>query len=74
MGDSLNLDTTNMIFIEAKNPEEFKKNIDNLDGDLWISVTSPLKHTLGKILEISELEGVNSINELPRINGVWEGT
>ena len=74
VGDALNLDTANMIFIEAKNPEEFKKNIDNLEGDLWISVTSPLKHTLGKILEISEFEGVNSINQLTRINGEWEGT
>jgi hypothetical protein len=74
IGDILNLDGSKLLFIEASSLDEFKKNVANLEGNLWISVTSPLKHSIGKALGISELEGTNSINQLMRIEGKWSGT
>ncbi len=73
VGEALNLDTTKTIFIEARNIDEFNKNVQLLEGDLWISVTSPLKHIIGEILKIPELNVENSINQLIRIQGEWKG-
>ena len=71
VGNALEIDEVKNVFLEANNSEEFKRNIEQLDGDLWISITSPLKHIVGELLGISNQEEINSINQLMRTNGIW---
>ena len=73
VGNALEIDEVKNVFLEANNSEEFKRNIEQLDGDLWISITSPLKHIVGELLGISNQEEINSINQLMRTNGIWYG-
>ena len=53
---------------------EFEANIEQLDGDLWLSCTAPLKHSPQARLDVGGPEGVNAINQLKRIDGKWSGT
>ena len=62
------------IFVEAESMSEFEANIEQLDGDLWLSCTAPLKHSPQARLGVSGPEGVNAINQLKRIDGEWSGT
>ncbi|MBT4794296.1 MAG: hypothetical protein HON69_03935 [Euryarchaeota archaeon] len=73
VGNALEIDEVRPVFLEANNSEEFKRNIEELNGDLWISITSPLKHIIGELLGISDEGEINSINQLMRSNGVWNG-
>ena len=50
------------------------ENIKSLDGDIWISCTSPLKHSPQERLGVSAPEGINAINQLIRLDGEWSGT
>ena len=34
------------VFIEAENIEEFTTKIDQIEGDIWLSCTTPLKHSI----------------------------
>jgi len=54
--------------------DEFEANLENLQGDIWLSCTAPLKHSPQARLAVSGPEGVNATNQLKRINGVWSGT
>jgi len=54
--------------------DEFEANLKNLQGDIWLSCTTPLKHSLQARFAVSRPEGVNAINQLKRTNGVWSGT
>jgi|TARA_B110000438_G_C15593954_1_gene555094 shikimate 5-dehydrogenase len=74
VGRKVNISNIEQLFLEAKNSEEFKQNITNLEGDLWLSITSPLKHTIIETLQISADININSINQLMRIKGEWFGT
>jgi len=62
------------VFIEANSIDEFLDNIKSLDGDIWISCTSPLKHSPQERLGVSAPEGINAINQLKRLDGEWSGT
>ena len=62
------------VFIEANSIDEFLENIKSLDGDIWISCTSPLKHSPQERLGVSAPEGINAINQLIRLDGKWSGT
>jgi len=73
VGNALEIEEVKDVFLEANNSKEFKRNIEQLDGDLWISITSPLKHIVGELLGISNQEEINSINQLMRTNGIWYG-
>ena len=73
VGEKLNLGEIKQLFLEAKSTEEFEQNISDLEGDLWISITSPLKHAIRDILKLPETTVVNSINQLMRIEGEWFG-
>jgi len=74
IGEKLNLGEIKQLFLEAKNPEEFEQNTSDLEGDLWVSITSPLKHSIRDLLQLSEPKDINSINQLMRIEGEWFGT
>jgi len=62
------------VYLEADSMDEFEANLKNLQGDIWLSCTAPLKHSPQARLEVSGPEGVNAINQLKRTNGVWSGT
>ena len=74
IGEKLNLGEIKQLFLEEKNPEEFEQNTSDLEGDLWVSITSPLKHSIRDLLQLSEPKDINSINQLMRIEGEWFGT
>ena len=73
VGAELGLDAQS-VYIEADSMDEFEANLENLQGDIWLSCTAPLKHSPQARLAVSGPEGVNAINQLKRINGVWSGT
>lgn len=62
------------VYLEADSTDEFEANLKNLQGDIWLSCTAPLKHSPQARLAVSGPEGVNAINQLKRTNGVWSGT
>ena len=62
-----------VIFIEAKNIEEVIKKTNNLKGNFWLSVTSPLKHQLHKELNLEYGQGMEVINQLTNFDGEWSG-
>ncbi|MEC9120283.1 MAG: hypothetical protein VYC33_03030 [Candidatus Thermoplasmatota archaeon] len=62
------------VYLEADSMDEFEANLENLQGDIWLSCTAPLKHSPQARLAVSGPEGVNAINQLKRTNGVWSGT
>ena len=65
--------TAQSVYIEADSMDEFEKNLNNLQGDIWLSCTAPLKHSPQARIAVSGPEGVNAINQLKRTNGVWSG-
>ena len=62
------------IYLEADSMDEFETNLNNLQGDIWLSCTAPLKHSPQARLTVSGPEGVNAINQLKLHNGKWTGT
>ena len=62
------------VYLEADSMDEFEANLENLQGDIWLSCTAPLKHSPQARLAVSGPEGVNAINQLKRTNGVWSAT
>ena len=74
IGEHVELCSPQGVFIEANSIDEFLNNVENLDGDIWISCTSPLKHSPQERLGVSGPEGVNAINQLKRSDGEWFGT
>ena len=61
------------MFIEADGIDEFESKAANLEGELWLSCTAPLKHSPQGRLGVSGPEGVNAINQLKRVGGKWSG-
>ena len=66
--------TAQSVYIEADSMDEFEVNLNNLQGDVWLSCTAPLKHSPQARLAVSGPEGVNAINQLKLQNGKWTGT
>ena len=73
VGGELGLEAQS-VYLEADSMDEFEANLKNLQGDVWLSCTAPLKHSPQERLGVSGPEGVNAINQLKRTNGVWSGT
>ena len=73
VGERLGLEAQR-VYLEADSMDEFEANLENLQGDIWLSCTAPLKHSPQARLAVSGPEGVNAINQLKRTNGVWSGT
>ena len=44
VGKFLGITDVISVFIEAENIEEFTTKIDQIEGDIWLSCTTPLKH------------------------------
>ena len=73
VGGEMGLVQAEQIFVEASSEGEFYSKVEKLDGDLWLSCTSPLKHSPHSRLGLQRSQGVNAINQLMRSNGVWKG-
>ena len=73
IGSHLGLVGPEQVFIEADSIDEFEGKAANLEGELWLSCTAPLKHSPQGRLGVSGPEGVNAINQLKRAGGKWSG-
>ena len=61
------------LFLEASDMDHFIYEVSKMDGDLWVSCTSPLKHLVTSSLGLSGPEGVSAVNQLRRSAGKWYG-
>ena len=73
VGGVLGFGSVKTIFLEARSAEEFLKRASELEGDLWISCTSPLKNSVCKMLGINVGDGLEAVNQIVRVNGEWSG-
>ena len=64
---------SNQIYIESSGIEDFLTQVSEIKGDIWISCTSPLKHSAPSALGIKSPEGVFALNQLMRSGGIWSG-
>ena len=74
VGESLGIRPATKFFMEARTVEDFERGVEQLDGDVWLSCTAPLKHAPMERLGLEGPEGVNAVNQLMRADGVWSGT
>lgn len=72
VGEYMGLDS-NQIYIESSGIEDFLTQVSEIKGDIWISCTSPLKHSAPSALGIKSPEGVFALNQLMRSGGNWSG-
>jgi len=73
VGRHLGIEGPQAVFLEAADIDEFEHHLANLDGDVWLSCTAPLKHAPQDRLGVTGPEGVNAINQLKRTQGEWTG-
>jgi hypothetical protein len=62
------------IYVESSSIEDFVEKTSRIKGDVWISCTSPLKHSAPSGLGIKSPRGVGAVNQLMRSGGSWFGT
>ena len=74
VGRHLGIEGPQAVFLEAADIDEFEHRLADLDGDVWLSCTAPLKHAPQDRLGVTGPEGVNAINQLKRTRGEWTGT
>ena len=74
VGRHLGIEGPQRVFLEAADIDEFEHRLADLDGDVWLSCTAPLKHAPQDRLGVTGPEGVNAINQLKRTQGEWTGT
>lgn len=74
VGRHLGIEGPQAVFLEAADIDEFEYRLADLDGDVWLSCTAPLKHAPQDRLGVTGPEGVNAINQLKRTRGEWTGT
>ena len=72
IGEYMGLES-NQIYIESSGIEDFLTQVSEIKGDIWISCTSPLKHSAPSALGIKSPEGVFALNQLMRLGGIWSG-
>ena len=72
VGEYMGLES-NQIYIESSGIEDFLTQVSEIKGDIWISCTSPLKHSAPSALGIKSPEGVFALNQLMRSGGIWSG-
>ena len=71
VGKYLGITDVISVFIEAENIEEFTTKIDQIEGDIWLSCTTPLKHSIYNNFTLDDENEVGSVNQLTRFNGEW---
>ena len=73
VGGVLGFGSVKTIFLEARSAEEFLERASELEGDVWISCTSPLKNSVCKKLGFNISDGLEAVNQVVRVNGEWSG-
>lgn len=73
VGNALGFGGVKTVFLEAGSAEDFLERASELDGDLWISCTSPLKNSVCKKLGIEVHSDLEAVNQVTRVAGRWEG-
>ena len=71
VGERLGLRGVSSVSIHADDVAEFFRKTAEMEGDLWISCTSPLKHALSESLEYQEGDRHGGINQIVRSEGRW---
>ena len=74
VGEHLGMSGAQQVFLEADSIDEFESRVTELEGDIWLSCTAPLKHAPQDRLGVRGPEGVNAVNQLRRDAGEWSGT
>lgn len=74
VGERLGFSDVSSFSIQAGNVTEFLRKTDQMEGDLWISCTSPLKHSLFDSLGFEEDSFIGAVNQVMRVDGTWSGT
>jgi|TARA_B110000263_G_scaffold44626_1_gene36584 hypothetical protein len=70
VGNYLDIEGPKAIFIEAWDIESFKRSIMGLNGDIWLSITTPIKHEINKIIINKKTdENISSTNQIMRKEG-----
>ena len=64
----------NQAYIQSSSIEDFVTKTSLIKGDIWVSCTSPLKHSAPSGLGIKSPKGVDAVNQLMRSGGSWSGT
>ena len=73
VGSALGFGGVKAVSLEARSAEDFLERASELDGDLWISCTSPLKNSVCKKLGFNISDGLEAVNQVVRVNGEWSG-
>ena len=71
LGDFLGSGNVKNVFLEAGDADEFFQRAEKLEGELWISCTSPLKNSVWKRLGCESEEETQAVNQLVRMDGEW---
>ena len=74
VGATLGFGSVKTVFLEAGDADEFFERAEKLEGELWISCTSPLKNSVCKRLGFESGEGLQAVNQLVRIDGEWSAS
>ena len=72
VGEHIGFVATEVMFIEAKNIEEFMKETNQIKGNFWLSVTTPLKHQLHKKFNLEYIKEIGAINHIINYEGEWK--
>jgi len=72
VGEFLDMEA-NPIYIQSSSIEDFVAKTSRIKGDIWVSCTSPLKHSAPSGLDIKSPRGVDAVNQLMRSGGSWLG-
>ena len=73
VAEILGVEQAEKVYIEASDMGDFLDKTSEMQGDLWVSCTSPLKHLAPESLDVSGPEGVGAVNQLMRSGGQWFG-
>ena len=71
VGATLGFGSVKAVFLEAVDADEFFERAEKLEGELWISCTSPLKNSIWKALDFEDEDGLQAVNQLVRKDGEW---
>ena len=71
VGGILDSGSVKTVFLEARDADEFFERAEKLEGELWISCTSPLKNSVWKALGFEDEDGLQAVNQLVRKDGEW---
>ena len=73
VGEYLGMEA-NQVYIQSSSIEDFVAKTSPIKGDIWVSCTSPLKHSAPSGLGIKSPKGVDAVNQMMRAGGSWCGT